>query len=62
MKSKDKQLTSVKIHPDLYLRFRTLSPAHDMNLQKLVDRAMYLYLSDASFQQKIRDIISVDSF
>jgi len=46
------KLTSIKLLSELYAEFKTNS---DITLQKLVNRAMFLYLNDESFAEKIRN-------
>lgn len=48
---KDKlKLTSVKIHKDLAENFKVESAKNGLSLQKFVNRAMHLYLSDPEFK------------
>jgi hypothetical protein len=54
------KLTSVKILKDLYLNFRHKCLDDDMNLQKLVNRSIFLYNNDNVFREKIN--ISDDLF
>tara|TARA_B100000214_G_C23468854_1_gene401762 strand:+ start:63 stop:266 length:204 start_codon:yes stop_codon:yes gene_type:complete len=52
IKSKIK-LTSVKIVDDLYRDFKHVSFDENVNLQKLVNRCMLLYVEDEEFRNKI---------
>ena len=45
--------TSVKIIEDLYNDFKHVSLDEDINLQKLVNRCVVLYLNDESFRKKL---------
>ena len=49
------KLTSVKIVKDLYNSFRHISIDKGINLQKLVNRAIFLYNTDEEFQKKLDD-------
>ena len=48
------KLTSVKINTDLQKKFKIECVEEDMNLQKLVNRSLHLYLSDSKFRKKIK--------
>lgn len=45
-------LSSVKIHKHVLQRFQTQA-IHSLSLQKLVNRALYLYVEDPSFRRTI---------
>ena len=47
------KLTSVKILKDLYINFKHVCLDNDMNLQKLVNRSIFLYNNDEIFKEKI---------
>tara|TARA_Y100001963_G_C6495154_1_gene315253 strand:- start:216 stop:419 length:204 start_codon:yes stop_codon:yes gene_type:complete len=47
------KLTSVKIIKDLYNSFRHISIDKNINLQKLVNRTIFLYNTDEKFQKKL---------
>ena len=47
------KLTSVKILKDLYINFKHMCLDNDMNLQKLVNRSIFLYNNDDIFRKKI---------
>ena len=49
------KLTSVKIIKDLYNDFRHASIDDDINLQKLVNRCMMLYITDEEFRDKVSE-------
>ena len=55
------KLTSVKISVDLQKQFKKKCIEEDMNLQKLVNRALHLYLCDVKFKNKIQTIDSLGS-
>jgi len=48
-------ITSVKIPQTLYEDFKVTSIKTKMNLQDIVERAMYMYLTDSSFRQTIHE-------
>jgi hypothetical protein len=56
MRSKDKKLTSVRLHPVLFNRFKTTCIAEDFTFQKLAERAIYLYLTDEDFKTKVTTV------
>ncbi len=47
------KLTSVKILSSLYNKFKHESLDNDINLQKLVNRSIFLYIEDESYRKKI---------
>ncbi len=53
----DKQLTSIKLPEVLFDEFRILSVRTKINLQKLAERSMYLYLTDKEFRDKINSTL-----
>ena len=54
IKSKIK-LTSVKIIHSVYNKFRHISLDDSINLQKLVNRSILLYIEDDEFRKKVDD-------
>ena len=50
------KLTSVKISIDLQKKFKVECIEGDMNMQKLVNRTLYLYLNDLKFRKKIKTV------
>ena len=44
------KLTSVKVLKDSYIRFRSICLDDDFTLQKLVNRAIFLYIEDDDFR------------
>ena len=46
-------LTSVKVQSDLFEDFKLECVKRKFSLQKLVDRAIFLYLTEESFKQKL---------
>ena len=54
------KLTSVKIVKDLYNSFRHASLDNgDINLQKLVNRSILLYIEDEEFRNKVDNYIDL---
>ena len=49
------KLTSVKILKDLYKKFKYNTISDEFTLQKLVNRAMDLYLMDDNFKQQVNE-------
>ena len=47
------KLTSVKILTDLYIDFKHTCLDGDMNLQKLVNRTVFLYINDEEYRNKM---------
>jgi hypothetical protein len=45
-------LTSVKIQSDLFDEFKVSCVRHKFSFQKLADRAIHLYLTDESLENK----------
>ena len=52
---KETKLTSVKIIDDLYKNFKSKVVQNGFNLQKLVNRSIYLYNQDETFETKIHE-------
>lgn len=48
-----KKLTSVKVEQELFQDFKEECVRYKFSLQKLVDRSIYLYLTDEEFKQKL---------
>ena len=46
-------LTSVKVHGDIFEEFKVASIKNKFNLQKLMNRAMHLYLTNDEFKKQI---------
>jgi hypothetical protein len=49
------KLTSVNIITEVYKKFKVDTVNSDINLQKLVNRALNLYETDESFKEKINN-------
>jgi hypothetical protein len=50
-----KQLTSVKVDKLLFQEFKEECLKYKFSLQKLADRAIYLYLTEEEFRQKLHN-------
>lgn len=48
-------ITSVKIPQTLYEDFKVTSVKTKINLQDIVERAMFMYLTDSKFRQTIHE-------
>ena len=55
MSNKETKLTSVKIIDDLYKNFKSKVVENGFNLQKLVNRSIYLHNRDEKFEAKIHE-------
>jgi hypothetical protein len=51
----DKKLTSVHILGDVYKKFKVNAIDGNINLQKLVNRSLDLYIKDESFRERINN-------
>ena len=50
------KLTSVKVLEDLYNKFRVRTVNSEMNLQRLTNRCIHLYLNNDDFRDTINDL------
>ena len=55
MNKSELQLTSVKVHRDLFEEFKIECVKTKFSFQKLSDRAIYLYLTDEEFKKAIHN-------
>ena len=51
----EKKLTSVHLIEDIYKKFKVTAIDSNINLQKLVNRSLDLYVKDELFKQKINN-------
>lgn len=51
--TKDEKLTSVKITQPLFDEFKMACLQDNFSFKKLADRAIFLYLTDKEFRQKL---------
>ena len=55
MNKSELQLTSVKVHRDLFEEFKIECVKTKFSFQKLSDRAIYLYLTNEEFKKTIHN-------
>jgi|TARA_R110001592_G_scaffold82519_2_gene244359 hypothetical protein len=55
MNKSELQLTSVKVHRNLFEEFKIECVKTKFSFQKLSDRAIYLYLTDEEFKKAIHN-------
>ena len=55
MNKSELQLTSVKVHRNLFEEFKIECVKTKFSFQKLSDRAIYLYLTDEEFKKTIHN-------
>jgi hypothetical protein len=55
MNTKKRIITSVKIPDNLYEDFKIVNVRTKMNLQDLVERTIFLYLTEASFRERVHN-------
>tara|TARA_B100001113_G_C20984826_1_gene567802 strand:+ start:670 stop:858 length:189 start_codon:yes stop_codon:yes gene_type:complete len=60
--AKDEKLTSVEITQSLFNNFKIACLEDDFSFKKLANRAIFLYLTDKGFREKIhkQDNITID--
>lgn len=51
----EKKLTSVHILDDVYKKFKVIAIEENINLQKLVNRSLDLYVKDANYRNTINN-------
>lgn len=51
----DNKLTSVKVNETLFDDFKVFCVRTKFSLQKLVDRSMYLYLTDENYRKQLHN-------
>jgi hypothetical protein len=51
----EKKLTSVHLLNDMYKKFKVTAIDGNINLQKLVNRSLDLYIKDEAFRNKINN-------
>jgi len=57
---KEEKLTSVKITQPLFDQFKLAALKDNFSFKKLADRAIFLYLTDKDFREKVHKINSVN--
>jgi len=56
MEKQTKQLTSVKLDPQIFEDFKINAIKHKFSFQKLSERAIYLYNTDPEFKKMIHSV------
>jgi hypothetical protein len=51
----DKKLTSVRVEQELFEQFKIQCVRHKFSFQKLADRAIFFYLTDDKFREKLHN-------
>ena len=57
--TKEEKLTSVKITQPLFDKFKMACLEDNFSFKKLADRAIYLYLTDKDFREKVHRINNI---
>ena len=57
--TKEEKLTSVKITQPLFDNFKMACLQDNFSFKKLADRAIYLYLTDKDFRDKVHKINNI---
>ena len=57
--TKEEKLTSVKITQPLFDKFKMAALEDNFSFKKLADRAIYLYLTDKEFREKVHRINNI---
>ena len=52
----DKKLTSVKLEQELFEQFKIQCVRHKFSFQKLADRAIFFYLTDDKFRERVHNL------
>ncbi|MDB4338357.1 hypothetical protein OAA02_00090 [bacterium] len=55
-----KKLTSVRVEQELFEEFKMECVRYKFSFQKLADRAIYFYLTDDKFREKIHNQIDIN--
>jgi hypothetical protein len=58
--TRDEKLTSVKITQPLFTEFKLAALQNNFSFKKLADRAIFLYLTDKTFKQRVHKINSIN--
>jgi|TARA_B100001094_G_C17551378_1_gene493952 hypothetical protein len=57
--TKEEKLTSVKITQPLFDKFKMAALEDNFSFKKLADRAIFLYLTDKDFRDKVHKINNI---
>lgn len=55
-----KKLTSVRVEQELFEEFKIECVRYKFSFQKLADRAIYFYLTDDKFREKVHNQIDIN--
>jgi hypothetical protein len=55
-----KRLTSVKVEETLFEKFKDQCLEDNFTFQKLADRAIFLYLTDPDFKQRLLNQLNIE--
>ena len=55
-----KKLTSVRVEQELFEEFKMECVRYKFSFQKLADRAIYFYLTDDKFREKIHNQVDIN--
>jgi len=56
----DKKLTSVRVEQELFEQFKIQCVRHKFSFQKLADRAIFFYLTDDKFRDRVHNQIDIN--
>ncbi len=59
MSNQNRKLTSVRLDADLFQQFKLQCMHDNFSFQKLASRAIFLYLTDKGFKQRIHKQTSI---
>jgi hypothetical protein len=60
MDKKKRTTTTIKVYEDAYSDFRVMAVKTKLNFQDLVERSMYLYLTDTDYRYKIHQTFNTN--
>lgn len=61
MQSKSQRTTTtIKLYENSYADFKIMAVKTKLNLQELVERSVFLYLTDTNYRYKIHQTINLD--
>jgi hypothetical protein len=56
----DRTTTTIKLYENAYADFKIMTVKTKLNLQDLVERSVYLYLTDSNYRYKIHQTIETE--
>jgi hypothetical protein len=60
MENKKRTTTTIKVYEDAYSDFKVMAVKTKLNFQDLVERSMYLYLTDTDYRYKIHQTFNTN--